>query len=646
MIPAISLSGVVTNITAISVSIAPKPQKPLKQTLKSLANSGKLDEAIRLIEDSPSKFVDTEAYSTLLHACISQKSLKHGQRLYLQLRHRRDRDKNRHNNLLSDSTLQSKFITLFAVCGRVHEARCIFDDGLEYGDVPESVWVAMAIGYARNGYFMEALLVYGDMLYHFIQPGNFAFSVALKACADLNDFQVGRGIHAQVAKSNEEPDQVVNNALLRFYAECGRFDEVVKVFEEMPERNIVSWNSLITSLLKQGRLFEAMDMFRRMQRDGMGFSWVTLTTILSLCAQVTALHSGKEIHAQIVKSVKRPDMPVLNSLLDMYGKCGVIDYCRKVFDGMSDKDLTSWNTLLTGFAMNGHMEEAMELFNKMVEYGLRVDEVTFIALLSGCSHAGRTDAGQTLFNRMKKDFGVSPSVEHYACLVDTLGRAGRIDEALEIVKSMPMQPSGSIWGSLLNSCRLYGKVSHARTVAKHLFQLEPNNPGNYVMLSNIYANAGLWEDVNVVREMMQSEGLKKEAGCSWIHIKNSVHTFVAGGSNEFRNSAEYKKIWSKVMEAMDEIGYVADTGVVLHDVNDEMKAMWVCGHSERLATMFALIHTAGGMPIRITKNLRVCRDCHAWMKIVSRVMGRIIVLRDTNRFHHFKEGECTCKDYW
>lgn len=166
------------------------------------------------------------------------------------------------------------------------------------------------------------------------------------------------------------------------------------------------------------------------------------------------------------------------------------------------------------------------------------------------------------------------------------------------------------------------------------------------MLSNIYANAGMWDSVNKVREIMQTRGIKKEAGCSWIQVKNVIHTFVAGGGFEFRNSAEYKKIWDELSEAMKKIGYVPDTSVVLHDVNEETKEMWVCGHSERLATIFALINTASGMPIRITKNLRVCKDCHSWIKIVSRVTERMIVLRDTNRFHHVKGGVCSCKDYW
>ncbi|KAF2309531.1 hypothetical protein GH714_003702 [Hevea brasiliensis] len=240
----------------------------------------------------------------------------------------------------------------------------------------------MAIGYSKNERFREALLVYIDMLWHNIQPGYFSFSVALKACVNLKDSRLGRGVHGQVIKSSEEPDQVVNNALLTLYAQCGCSSEMLKMFDEMPQRNVVSWNSLIAGFAKQDQLFEALDMFRKMQSEG-------------------------------------------------------TDLVGRLFNGMRSKDLASWNAMLTGYAINGRMREAMELFDEMVSSGVRPDEVTFIALLSGCSHAGLTEDGMKLFDKMDIDFGVSPCLEHYACLVDILGRAGRIEEAMEIVKTCP-----------------------------------------------------------------------------------------------------------------------------------------------------------------------------------------------------------------
>ncbi|KAK7245503.1 hypothetical protein RIF29_40349 [Crotalaria pallida] len=645
MLSAISLS---TNLTVTATLRTSKPHKhktpppPLNTNtdlnLKSLCKSNKLDEALHLIE-SKSEDQDINTFSLFLHACISTKSIQHAQKLCTHL-HNSNKD-----SILENPILKSKLITLYSVCGNVNEARRVFEETNDKRR-PESAYVAMAIGYSRNGFSKEALLLYCDMLSQFIEPGNFAFSVALKACTDLSNALVGRAIHAQIMKHHEKPDQVVNNALLRFYIKCGCFDEVLKVFEVMPQRNVVSWNTLIAGFAGAGSVFETFDAFRVMQREeGIGFSWVTLTTVLPICAQVTTLLSGKEIHGQIVKSRKKADVPLLNSLMDMYAKCGAIGYCKKVFDRLHSKDLTSWNTMLVGYSINGRIEEALALFDEMLRSGIRPDGITFVALLSGCSHSGLTSEGKRLFDVMH-DYGLQPCLEHYACLVDLLGRSGKLDEAFTVAENIPMNPSGSIWGSLLNSCRLHGNVSLAETVAERLFDVEPNNPGNYVMLSNIYANAGMWDSVNRVREMMAMRGITKDAGCSWIQIKHRIHTFVAGGSSEFRHSDEYLKISTELSNAIKEMGYVPNTGVVLHDINEEMKAMWVCGHSERLAAVFALIHTAPGMPIRITKNLRVCGDCHSWMKAVSRVTRRLIVLRDTNRFHHFDYGTCSCKDYW
>ncbi|XP_009764432.1 pentatricopeptide repeat-containing protein At3g14330-like [Nicotiana sylvestris] len=644
-IPAISLPTVTTTITATSSfnKLNKTPPKPFNTNLKSLTKSGKLNDALLLLESQKnSQPENKESYLNLLHACISQKSLEHGHRLYLHLLLNPNRSK-----FLNDPLILSKLITLFSVCDQLDEARRVFEHhALETEDQPESVWVAMAIGYSKKGFFREALLIYCQMLFKSIEPGNFAFSMAVKACSGLSDLRVGRGVHAQIIKADKEPDQVVYNAILGMYSECGCFEDVLKVFEEMPDRNVVSWNSLIAGFVKKGEIFEAFETFRRMQRDGVGYGWVTFTTILAVCSQVTYLYYGREVHSQIVKSTKVPDLVLVNSLLDMYAKCGAMEYCRRVFERMKYKDITSWNTVINGYAINGLMEEAMKLFDDMVGSGVRPDGVTFITLLSGCSHAGLANLGEELFENMSPEFGIRPSSEHYACLVDILGRAGKIKEALQVVEKMPVKPSGSIWGSLLNSCRLHGNVSLAELVAEQLFEMEPNNCGNYVILSNIYANAGLWEGVKKVREMMENKGIKKEAGCSWIQVRNRVHTFMAGGGFEFRNSDEYKEVWDELSDAIEKMGYKPDTRVVLHDVNEETKAEWICGHSERLATVFGLIHTGSGIPIRVTKNLRICADCHSWMKFVSEITRRKIIVRDTNRFHHFDKGICSCNDYW
>ncbi|CAN7112498.1 unnamed protein product, partial [Brassica rapa subsp. narinosa] len=610
---------------------------PFRQhsTYTVLSKSTNLDEAVVTL----SSLSTPEPYTDALHACISAKSLHHGQKIHSLILN--------NPKLRRDPKLVTKLITLFSVCRRLDLARKLFHEAKDSTFLTEEVWAAMAIAFSRNGSPREALAAYVDMLCSFVTPpGDFSISVALKACVEVKDLRFGRGVHAQIVKRRRKVDQVVENALLRLYMERGSLEDARKVFDGMSERNIVTWNSLVSVLSKKVRVHEMFSLFRKMQEERIGFSWATLTTVLPACSRVAALLTGKEIHAQVVKSSERPDVPLLNSLMDMYGKCGEVVYARRIFDGMLNKDLTSWNIMLNSYAINGDVEEEIKLFDTMIESGVAPDGITFVALLSGCSDTGLTEYGVSLFERMKGEFRVSPVLEHYACLVDILGRAGRIQEAVKVIERMPFKPSGSVWGSLLNSCRLHGNVRVGEIAAKELFVLEPHNPGNYVMVSNLYADAKMWDDVDKIREVMKQRGIKKEAGCSWVQVKDKIQIFVAGGGYEFRNSDEYKKLWLELQEAMERLGYAPDTSLVLHDVDEATKVNWVCGHSERLATSYSLIHTGEGVPIRVTKNLRVCGDCHKWMKIVSQVTGRVIVLRDTKRFHHFADGVCSCKDYW
>ncbi|KAL3651016.1 hypothetical protein CASFOL_007419 [Castilleja foliolosa] len=409
----------------------------------------------------------------------------------------------------------------------------------------------------------------------------------------------------------------------------------------MPERNVATWNALVAGLVKGDKLFEALGIFRTMQRDNVGFSWVSLTTVLSVCARLSALSIGKEIHGQIIRSSDCPDILVLNSLLDMYAKCGEIEYCRKVFDKMPiEKDLTTWNILINGYAINGSMNQAITVFERMVEEKFHSDEITFVSLLSGFSRVGMDNEGRILFNRMSLEFGVNPNSDHYACLVDMLGRAGKIEEALGLVKKMPTKPNGSVWGSLLNSCKIYGHVPLAEAIAKTLFEIEPTNSGNYIILSSIYSNAGMWDKVRFIKELMEKKGIKEKDGFSYVQIRGKIYLFRAcEGFESFGGSDEFRSKWDELTNEMEK------NGVFVRGFNDGT-IEWVCGHSERLAMVFGLIRTGDGLPIRITKNIRVCGECLSWMKHASRLTKRKIILRDTNQLHRFDRGNCSCDDYW
>ena len=317
----------------------------------------------------------------------------------------------------------------------------------------------------------------------------------------------------------------------------------------------------------------------------------------------------------------------------------------KIFDAMPSRNVVSWNAMIGGYAMHGEAASAVQLFHSMLKCKQKPDMVTFTCVLAACSQAGLTEEGRRYFNEMQKEHGISPRMEHYACMATLLGRAGKLDEAYDLISEMPFEPDGCIWGSLLGSCRVYGNVDLAEVAAEKLFCLEPQNAGNYVLLSNIYASKKMWEGVNRVREMMRDVGLKKEKGCSWIEIKNKVHMLLAGDDSHPMMAAITEKLKQLNIE-MRRLGFVPSTDFVLHDVEEQEKDDILAVHSEKLAVALGLISTSPGTPLRVIKNLRICDDCHEAMKFISSFEGRELSIRDTNRFHHFRDGKCSCGDYW
>ena len=338
-------------------------------------------------------------------------------------------------------------------------------------------------------------------------------------------------------------------------------------------------------------------------------------------------------------------MPVGNALISMYSKCGSIRDARLVFDGMVIRDVISWTAMIGGLAMYGCGQVALQLFEQMKKEGVRPDSLTFVNVLSACSHTGLVDEGRRYFNTMSQDHCFLPTIVHYGCLVDLLGRAGHLDEAENIIKTMPLKADAAIWGTLLGACRLHGNVMLAERVADYSLKIEPQNVAVYVQLSNVYAEAGMWDSVAKVRKLMRERGVKKLPGRSWIEVAKKVHSFVV----EDRSHPEAEEIYSELKsltEKMKRAGYVPDTRLVMHEVDEEQKEEAVCHHSEKLAIVYGLMKTPSGMPIRISKNLRMCTDCHTATKFISKIVGREILARDASRFHHFKDGLCSCGDYW
>ncbi|MBA0694462.1 hypothetical protein Goari_004753 [Gossypium aridum] len=332
--------------------------------------------------------------------------------------------------------------------------------------------------------------------------------------------------------------------------------------------------------------------------------------------------------------------------MNMYSRCGNVSKAREVFDSMEEKNIVAWTAMISGYGMHGHGSQAIELFNEMSFDGPRPNNVTFVAILSACAHAGLVDEGRQIFTTMKQEYGLVPSVEHQVCMVDMLGRAGHLNEAYQFVKNIsPKEPAPAVWTAMLGACKMHKNFDLGVEVAEHLLSIEPENPGHYVMLSNIYALAGRMDRVEKVRNIMIRNRLKKEVGYSTIDVDHKVYLFSMGDKSHPETNQIYLYL-DELMSRCREAGYIPASESVMHEVEEEEREYALRYHSEKLAIAFGLLKTGPGVAIRIFKNLRMCQDCHTAIKYISIIANREINVRDRLRFHHFKDGSCSCQDYW
>eukprot|EP01018_Ginkgo_biloba_P018613 Gb_39440 [translate_table: standard] len=539
-------------------------------------------------------------------------------------------------------SLLSKLLSMYTKCGAMDKARLVFDK-IHKSDC--ILWNIMIRGYATHGPREEALALYYQMQLAGIPPDKLTFPSVLKACGSLSALEEGRKVHDLISGTGFESNVFVGNALIAMYAKCGSVDLARLVFDKMHQRDLVSWNSMIVGYTQNGHAKEALVLYHQMQLASVRADPFTMVSVLHACAHLGALQQGKCIHNYIIRKGIELNVYVNTALLDLYAKCGSIEIARKVFDKMSTKDEAAWSAMIVGYGVNGLAEDALALFTQMQQTNTKPTDSTFIGVLSACIHAGLVDKGWQYFNCMSQDYGITPKLEHYTCMVDLLGRAGLLDEAHEFIKKMPLEPDAVVWGALLGACRIHSNTDLIEHVAECLSELEPENSGWYVLLSNIYAAAGRWDDVTRVRRMMKDRGVKKAPGCSLIEVNNKVHEFLVGDRSHPQSNKIYAMLES-LTSKMKEAGYVPDTNFVLHNLEEEVKENVLGSHSEKLAIAFGLISTGPGTPIRIMKNLRVCGDCHSATKLISKIANREIIVRDAIRFHHFKDGLCSCGDYW
>lgn len=594
--------------------------KSLNKMITNYIRAGDLDSALRVFQNMTVK--TTVTWNSIL-AGYSKKSgkLKEAQQLF---------DKIPGPDTVSYNTMLACYVRNSGI-----ETARVFFNQMPVKDVAS--WNTMISSYAQNGKMVEAHELFSIMP----EKNSVSWSAMISGYVESGNSDLA------VEFFNAAPIKsvVAWTAMITGYMKFGKIELAERLFRAMPVKNLVTWNAMVAGYVENCRAEDSLKLFRTMVEFGVRPNPSNLCSVLLACSNLSALQLGKQVHQLTCKLPLYYDSTVETSLISMYCKCGNLEDAWKLFLKMPQKDVVAWNAMISGYAQHGAGERALWLFDKMRGEGAKPDWITFVAIFLACNHAGLVDRGVQYFDSMTREYGVEAKPDHYTCMVDLLGRAGKLVEAVDLIKKMPFKPHSAIFGTLLGACRIHKNIELAEFAAENLLTLDPISAAGYVQLANVYAVKNRWDHVARVRRLMKDNNIVKAPGYSWIEVKSVIHEFRSGD----RLHPEMTCIHEKLIELekkMKLAGYVPDLDYALHDVGEEQKEQLLLRHSEKLAIAFGLMRMPLGTPIRVFKNLRVCGDCHRATKYISAIEGREIIVRDTTRFHHFRNGICSCGDYW
>ncbi|XP_022155841.1 pentatricopeptide repeat-containing protein At3g63370, chloroplastic isoform X2 [Momordica charantia] len=601
--------------------------------LSGFVQYGHYDEALLFFHDmqDPGKKFDQVAILNVIAACGRLGKLMNGREVHAYaIKHGLD----------SDLQVGNTLVDMYGRCCCVKIMGHVFD---EIPDKDFISWTTVIAGYSLNNEHVSAIELFKKALIEGIDVDTMMVGSILSSCIGLKCLSFVKEIHCYIERRSLF-DQVLQNALVDAYGGLGNVDYARHMFESIDSKDVVSWTSMISCYVRNRLPNEALEHFNCMKKSNIEPDFVSLVSILSAAASLSSLKKGKEIHGYLMRKGFAIFGSVASSLVDMYSRCGNIEIAERVFHGIKCKDLILWTTMINANGMHGRGKAAIDAFNEMV-WKFSPDHITFLSLLNACSHSGLIDEGRKFLRVMKSEYQLEPWTEHYVSVVDLLARANCLEEAYRFVESTKITLSGEAWCSLLRASWIHGNKELAQVAAQKLLELDLE-PGNYVLVSNVFATCGRWKEVDDVRMKMRRTGLKKSPGCSWVEVGSEVQTFVARDRSHPQSDEIYQKLEMITKKLEKEGGYVPQTKLVVHNVDEEEKVQMLYAHSERLAIAFGLLKTPERTAIRVTKNLRICNDCHVFGKLVSKFFGRELVVRDANRFHHFKEGICSCGDFW
>ncbi|XVE56587.1 hypothetical protein DITRI_Ditri04bG0023300 [Diplodiscus trichospermus] len=612
-----------------------KPSVGLCSQIEKLALCNRYREALELFEilELEGGFdLDLSTYDSLVSACIGLGSVRAVKRVFNYMIN---------NGFEPDQYMSNRVLLMHVRCGMIIDARNLFDE------MPErnlASWNIIIAGLVDFGDYLEAFRLFLLMWEEFPDCGSRTFATMIRASAGMELISVGRQLHSCTLKMGVDEDIFVSCALIDMYSKCGSIEDAQWVFDDMPEKTTVGWNSIIAGYALHGYSEEALSKFYEMLDSSVKMDHFTFSMIIRICSRLASLEHAKQAHASLIRYGFGLDLVANTALVDFYSKWGRIEDARRVFERMPCKNTISWNALIAGYGNHGRGTEAVELFEQMLRERMRPNHITFLAVLSACSYSGLSDRGWEIFQSMCRDHKIKPRAMHYACMIELLGQEGLLDEAFALIRGAPFKPTANMWAALLTASRVNGNLELGKFAAEKLYGMEPEKLGNYVVLLNIYNQSGKLKEAAGVLQTLRRKGLRMLPACSWIEVNKQSHVFLSGDKCHVQTNEIYQKVDSLILE-ISKHGYVPEEKTLLPDV-DEREQRVLLYHSEKLAIAFGLINTMNGSPLQIVQSHRICNDCHNAIKLIARVTRREIVVRDSSRFHHFRYGSCSCGGYW
>ncbi|CAK8537787.1 unnamed protein product [Lathyrus sativus] len=584
----------------------------------------------------------THTLAIALNACTSLQSLKLGEQLHAYLI-KRDFD--------SDTSIGSALCSLYSKCGgRLRFGLKAFRRIREKDVIS---WTAAISSCGKNGKTKKGLRVFVEMLLDevLVQPNEYTLTSVLSQCCEVMCLEFGIQVHSLCTKLGYESNLRVRNSLLYLYIKCGCIDEAQRLFKGMDDVSLVTWNAMIAGHAQMMQLSkdnfsayrsgsEALKFFSELNRSGMKPDSFTYSSVLSVCSRMMALEQGEQIHARTIKTGNLSEVFVGCSTINMYNKCGSIEKASKVFLEMSIRTMILWTSMITGFAQHGWSKQALNLFEDMKLVGVRPNQITFVGILSACGSAGMANEAFNYFEIMQKEYKIKPVMDHYACLVDMLVRLGQLEEAFDFIKKMDYEASEFIWSNLIAGCLSQGNLELGCDAAEKLLSLKPKDTETYALLLSTYVSAGRFEEVSLVKNIMIEEKIEKLKDWSWISIKDRVYSFETIDKAHLETLLVSKSLEDLLVKAKN-LGYEMLESVEISDKEHEESSSTIY-HSEKLAITFGLENLPNSSPIRIVKNTLMCRDCHNFVKYISTLTSREIIVKDSKKLHKFVDGQCSC----